>query len=75
MAAISTVIYEAISTAVYGEEISTSMCGAALIQIDDRKAIGELQSKVWNPGIMQEIKAVEYEQQHEEIKDQLQNKV
>ena len=51
-----------ISTTVYGEEIFTVMCGATLIQKDDRTTIGGLQSKVWKPGIMQEIKAVEYEQ-------------
>ena len=41
----------------------------------DNEAIGELQNKVWNPGTVQMINAVEFGQQHEEMKDQLQYKI
>ena len=40
-------------------------------QDSDNEAIGELQNKVWKPGTMQMINVVEFEQQHEEMKDHL----
>ena len=40
-------------------------------QETDNETIGELHNKVWKPRTMQMINAVEFEQQHEEMKDQL----
>ena len=60
----------------YDDERMTYKSMKHMIEQDsDNEAFGELQNKVWKPGTMQMINAVEFEQHDEEMKDQLQCKV
>ena len=47
----------------------------SIAQEGGNEAIVELQSKVWNPGTMHMINAKEFEEQPEEMKEQLHYKV